>query len=244
MHVSLVNVTKRYGRTRALDDFSLALEGGQIVAVLGINGAGKTTLLRALAGVVAPERGEIEFDGEPFRLDRLDQRKKLWFLPDFPPLLMEESVLTNLGLILHLFEADQPGVEERALELLRELDLVGLVHAPVGTLSRGQIYKTALTALVCVDPELWLLDEPFASGMDPIGIGVFRREARAAAERGRLILYSTQWLDAVERLADRLCILHSGKLRAFGSLAELRGTATEPGGAMEELFRRFSQVEA
>jgi ABC-type multidrug transport system ATPase subunit len=243
MRVALANVTKRYGRTRALDDFSLALEGGQIVAVLGINGAGKTTLLRALAGVVAPERGQIEFDGEPFRLDRLDQRRRLWFLPDFPPLLLEEPVLTNIGLILRLFEADQPGVEERALELLRELDLVGLVNAPVGTLSRGQIYKTALTILVCVDPELWLLDEPFASGMDPVGIGVFRREARDATERGRLILYSTQWLDAVERLADRLCILHSGKLRAFGTLAELQGSGTGPGGAIEELFRRFSQVE-
>ena len=185
MRVELHQVTKRYGSNRALDDVTLAFEPGQIVAVIGINGAGKTTLLRALAGVVAPERGNIEFDGRSFNRNNLDQRRRFWFLPDFPPLLAEETLLNNLGFILRLFGADGPGVEHRVLALLGELDLIGLAHATVATLSRGQAYKTALIALMCADPEVWLLDEPFASGMDPVGIAVFRREARAAAARGR-----------------------------------------------------------
>lgn len=242
MRVELHNVTKRYGSTRALDGVSLAFAPGEIVAVIGINGAGKTTLLRALAGIVAPERGNIEFDGRTFERNRADQRRRFWFLPDFPPLLPEETLLANVGLILRLFEADRPGVEDRLLALLHEFDLAGLAYAPVGTLSRGQAYKSALLSLLCADPELWLLDEPFASGMDPVGIAVFRREARAAAARGRTVIYSTQWLEAVERLADRLCILQNGQVRAFGTLADLQAQTGTAGQELEETLLKFVQA--
>jgi ABC-type multidrug transport system ATPase subunit len=243
MRVSLQAVTKRYGSTRALDEVSLELEPGRIVAIIGINGAGKTTLLRALAGIVAPDRGQVRFDGESFERNRLDQRRRLWFLPDFPPLFPEETLLGNLGLILRLFGADAPGVESRVLQLLREFDLVGLVHAGAGTLSRGQAYKAALTALLCVNPELWLLDEPFASGMDPVGIAVFRREARTAASQGRTVVYSTQWIEAVEKLADDLCILQHGKVLAFGSLAELRAQTGTQGGELEQMLLAFTRQD-
>jgi ABC-2 type transport system ATP-binding protein len=244
MRVELHEVTKRYGSTRALEAVSLTFSPGEIVAVIGVNGAGKTTLLRALAGIVAPEKGTIEFDGETFARNRLDQRKRFWFLPDFPPLLPEETVLANLSLFLRLFEADRPGVEERVLALLQQCDLVGLAHAPVGTLSRGQAYKTALIALLCADPQLWLLDEPFASGMDPVGIAVFRREARAAAARGRTVIYTTQWLEAVERLADRLCILQHGQVRACGSLPELRAQTGTTGQELGATLLKFTQAPA
>jgi len=133
-------------------------------------------------------------------------------------------------------------VEERVLELLQDFDLLPLALRPVNSLSRGQAYKTALVALLAVDPELWLLDEPFASGMDPQGIDAFKRHARAAANRGRTIIYSTQLLDVAERFSDRVCVINKGELHAFDTLANLRIAALDKDNVLEEMFRRLRET--
>ena len=158
-------------------------------------------------------------------------------LPDFPLHFWEQSVLRNIAIVLRVFEADGPGVEQRVLELLREFDLLPLALRPVGSLSRGQAYKAALVAMLAADREVWLLDEPFSSGMDPHGIDAFKRHARAAAERGRTILYSTQLLDVAERFSDRVCVVNQGAVHAFDTLEGLRGKACDKGNVLAEIFR-------
>src|SRR5437867_4230013 len=122
MRISLEKVTKAFGPVKALDQVSLDLEPGQIVALLGPNGAGKTTLLRCLAGILAPS-GTIRFDGEIFHRGRLDLRRRFFFLPDAPPILPQMTVLGHIGMVLRLHGADGPGAEERVLEALKEFDL-------------------------------------------------------------------------------------------------------------------------
>lgn len=239
--LQLDSVSKRYGSVRALDRVSLTVEPGQLVAVLGANGAGKTTFLRLLAGIAAPDRGTVSFDGEPMRREDLAQRQRFSFLPDFPPLFAEEPVLRNLALILRLYGAERAGVEDRVVELLRDFDLLNLADAPVGTLSRGQSYKVALVALLAVDPELWLLDEPFASGMDPHGLAAFRRHTRDAVLRGRTVIYTTQMLELVERFSDRVCVLHQGEVRAFAPVNELRSEAGDGTDVLERLFQQLRE---
>jgi ABC-type multidrug transport system ATPase subunit len=225
MQITITNLSKRFGRVVALDDVSLSAAEGQIVAVLGSNGAGKTTLLRALAGIVAPAEGEIRYDGQLFRRDRLDLRRRFCFLPDFPEVFGYMTVLRHLGMVVRLYETDQKGIEERILSLLKEFDILPLVESPLGTLSRGQLYKAALVGLLTVDPEVWLLDEPFASGMDPPGIAAFRRHARAAAARGRTIIYTTQIVELAEQFSNHICVLEDGKLAAFATIDQLRRAA-------------------
>ncbi|MCX5789345.1 MAG: ATP-binding cassette domain-containing protein, partial [Elusimicrobia bacterium] len=113
--------------------------------------------------------------------DDLELRRQIFFLPDFPPMLDGVSMLANLGVLLKVYAADGPGAPERLVDWLQKLDLLELAEKPIDTLSRGQIYKSALAALLTIDPELWLLDEPLASGMDPRGLSVLRSEVRAAA---------------------------------------------------------------
>src|SRR5438105_11338611 len=158
MNIEVQGITKKYKSFRALDDVSLAISPGQIVALLGPNGAGKTTLLRCLAGTVGPQQGSILYDGQTFRRDRLDLRRKFLFLPDFPAVFEEWSPIKHIGMTLRLFGGEAPGIETRVLELLREFDLLPFSNAPFATLSRGQRYKAALTAMIVVNPELWLLD--------------------------------------------------------------------------------------
>lgn len=241
MKIELRGVTKSYRALRALDHVSLTIEPGQIVSLLGPNGAGKTTLMRCLMGIVAPDQGEVYFDEREFRRSCLDLRKRMYFLPDFPFLFWEHSVLHNISIILRLYEADGPGAESRVLELLRDFDLLPLALRPLSSLSRGQIYKTGLVALLAADAEVWLFDEPFASGMDPQGIDAFKRHARAAAARGRTIIYSTQILDVAERFADRVCVMHQGGIHAFDTLARLRESAADKDNVLEGMFRKLRE---
>ena len=100
----------------------------------------------------------------------------------FPIFFPEMTPLEHIGMALRLYEKDGPGAEDRVLELLRGFDLMPMANTPIPALSRGQAYKVALTALIAANPELWLLDEPMASGMDALGLREFRerREARQA----------------------------------------------------------------
>jgi ABC-type multidrug transport system ATPase subunit len=241
MRIELRNVSKRYGPVHALDRVSFELEPGQVVAVLGANGAGKTTLLRCLAGIVGTDAGTVLYDGEQFRRDRIDLRRRLAFLPDLPLVFWEYSPLQHVGVVARAYGVENAGIEERILELLRELDLLPLAFKPLHQLSRGQIYKAALAAILAVDPELWLLDEPFASGMDPQGIHTLRHQAADAIRRGRTVLYSTQILEVAERFADRVCVLQEGQLRAFATLESLRTRTGDGAGPIETLFRQLRE---
>jgi ABC-type multidrug transport system ATPase subunit len=239
MRISVDALSKRYGRVDALDNVNLTIESGQIVAVLGVNGAGKSTFLRCLCGVVAGS-GQISYDGELFTRGNMSVRRKIAFLPDFPIAFPHFTVLRHVGMVLRLYGADEHVMESRVLDLLRGFDILPLIDTAMSKLSRGQSYKAALTALLAVDPEVLLLDEPFASGMDPNGITFLKHEARAAATRNRTVVYSTQILDTAETLADRVLIIDRGQVRYYAALDDLRGVATgREGGVLEQLFQQL-----
>jgi ABC-type multidrug transport system ATPase subunit len=243
MRIELRSLTKSFQATPALEDVSFDIEPGQIVAVLGPNGAGKSTLLRCLAGILVPEAGEILFDGEAFCRSRDDLRRRVCIQPDFPFVFPDMTVLEHIGLVLRLYEADRRGIEERVIDLLDDFDMLPLAETKMGTLSRGQTYKGALVALLAADPELWMFDEPFASGMDPRGLNSFRRHAFDAITRGRTVLYTTQILELAEDFSDRVCILHQGRLHAFDTVTHLQQqTRAETHGVLANIFERLHEV--
>ena len=237
MHISIDKLSKKYPFTKALEEVSLEIEPGQIISVLGPNGAGKTTLLRCLAGMVFPEQGQIRYDGVPFTRDNLDQRRRLHFMPDFPILFYNRSVLRNISVMLRAYGREQEGIEDKVANLLQEFDLLPVCRVPMNSLSRGQSYKGTLAGMLAADPELWLVDEPFASGMDPHGINAFRNHARQAAKCGRTIIYTTQMLEIAEQFSDRVCVIDEGALIAFDTLPGLRKRCGTDDRVLERLFR-------
>lgn len=243
MLIQTEHLSKQFGRKRALEDVSITIDPGQIVAVLGPNGAGKTTLLRCLAGITHPTSGKILMGGEVFTRERLDLRARYHFVPDFPFFFAEATVLQHIGLVMKAYGADQPGVEEVVVGLLEDFEILPLIETSLTTLSRGQIYKAALVALMAVDPDVWILDEPFASGMDPHGIAKFRQHARDAASRGRTVIYSTQLLELAEAFSDRVGIVAEGRMHAFDPMHHLRETSgAQAGRILEDLFERLREV--
>jgi len=241
MKIEFRGVVKAYRSVRALDHVSMEIGPGQVISLLGPNGAGKTTVLRCLYGIAAPDKGHVYLDDCEFRRDRLDLRRRMYLLPDIPFQFWEHSVIRNISIVLKLFQADEAGIEDRVLEVLGEFDLLPLALRPVGSLSRGQAYKAALVGMIVADRDVWLLDEPYASGMDPHGIDAFKRHARAAAERGRTVIYSTQLLDIAERFSDRVCVIHKGEIRAFDTLENLRDRAGDKDNVLVEIFRQLRE---
>ena len=116
MHIELRAVSKCYGQVRALDRVSAEIAPGQIVSVLGANGAGKTTLLKVLYGITSPESGELLLDGEPFTRDRLDLRRRMACLPDFPLLFPGRTIVQNIAIHLNLYQANRDGTEAWVIE--------------------------------------------------------------------------------------------------------------------------------
>lgn len=242
MRIRLQAVSKKYAKVHALKDVSFTIEPGQIVCALGANGAGKTTLLRCLGAIVSPSSGHIYFDEDRFTRGNLDLRRRMGFLPDFPIAFAHNTVLRHIGMVLRLYEKDDPSIEPRVIELLKAFDLLPLIDTPMVQLSRGQVYKAGLVSLLAADCELFLLDEPFASGMDPTGISAFKREARSAAGRGHTILYSTQILDIAEKLSDWVCLLDKGEVRQFAPVRDLATVSGGQGGVLEALFQQLRET--
>jgi ABC-type multidrug transport system ATPase subunit len=228
MRLKADDLVKAYGGTRALDSLSWELAPGQVVALLGPNGAGKTTLVNALAGCIRLDAGKVLFDAEVYTPDRTDLRKRFAFIPDFPPVPGGWSPLRFIGSVVKMYGRTVPNLENRVVEVLTELDLLGVALWKFRQLSRGQAYKAAFAGFLIADPELWFIDEPFASGMDPRGLNTFKEYARGAAERGHTIVFTTQIIEVAEQVADRICVINKGQIKADATPAELcRDTAYE-----------------
>lgn len=238
MEITLRQVSKRYLLLDALKEVNATIEPGEIVAVLGLNGAGKTTLLQCLAGIVQPTSGEILFDGEHLRRDRLDLRRRFAFMPDMPFLFPDLTPIRHIGMVLKLYEKTYAGIEDRVVDILRGLDLLPLAESRIGTLSRGQAYKVGLAALMAAEPELLMLDEPFASGMDTQGMSAMKLFSREAASRGKTVVYTTQILEVAEAFSHRVMILNRGEVFAFDRLERL---LTMPGDDLSSVFKRLRE---
>jgi ABC-type multidrug transport system ATPase subunit len=237
MRIGLRNLTKRYKSTTALDGVSLEIPAGSIVAVIGLNGAGKSTMLRAMAGVITPSEGTIEYDGTRFSRDDLALRRRMFWMPDMPILRGDFNAIEHIAMMVKAYQVPvDDALESTIIDTLARLDILQHAGVPLQTLSRGQLYKAALTAMHAVAPDLMLLDEPFASGIDPRAQAVVREMAAALTARGGTFVYTTQIPEIVARFADMVCVLDHGRFAALVSRADLDSMAGEGINLLEKLM--------
>jgi ABC-2 type transport system ATP-binding protein len=217
--VDVRRLTRRFGATTALDEVSLAIPRGGVFGLIGANGAGKTTLIKHLLGMLKAESGTVQVFGlDPVSnpvgvLGRIGYLSEDRDLPDW----------MRVSELMRYTQAFFPDWDPTYAEELREaFDLDP--HARIKNLSRGQRARTGLLAALAHRPQLLVLDEP-SSGLDP----VVRRDIlgaiiRTIAEEGRTVLFSSHLLDEVERVADRVAILHQGRLVLTAPMDEIKET--------------------
>lgn len=222
MKIELENLGKRYQSVTALEAVSLQIPAGSIVAVIGLNGAGKSTLLRTMAGISAPSTGSVSYDGTRFSRANTELRRRMFWMPDFPIIQQGTNLIQHIAMMVRAYDIPtSDALEAKIMRWIERFDLLEVAGQPMETLSRGQAYKAALVSVYAVDPGVVMLDEPFASGIDPRGQIVIREEAKALAARGGSWIYTTQIPEIAVRFADLLCVLDHGMLTAVIPRAEL-----------------------
>ncbi len=212
-------LTKRFGARVAVDDVSIDLAAGEILALLGPNGAGKTTTLRMLAGLIEPSSGVVRLDGSPIERHTLARlRARIGFLTESPGLWDRLTVRDNLLTYARLNGLAAP---ERAVAATLDRFAIGMrATDKTAQLSKGLKQRVALARTLLHDPDILLLDEP-TSGLDPESARDVRELIVQLRDHGKAVLLSTHNLDEVDRLATRVAVLRT-QLVAADSPAALR----------------------
>ena len=205
--IGVRQLTKTYGRFRALHRVDLDVAPGSFLALFGPNGAGKSTLLGIIAGLVRPSRGQVFLDGEEITKDRDESLGKRIGVLSYQTYLYDElTVLENLRFYGKLYGIDNH--RERIEELLGTVGMASRSGSPVRTLSRGMRQRVALARALLHDPDILLLDEPY-SGLDQDALAILKT---ILAERNKTILLVTHDLARGLESADRVAILNRGRL--------------------------------
>ncbi|HEV7756355.1 MAG TPA: ABC transporter ATP-binding protein [Mycobacteriales bacterium] len=214
--IAVYELTKDYGRRRALDRLTLAVPAGEVYGFLGPNGAGKTTTLRILLDLLRPTSGRATVLGLDVQRDALPLHRRIAYVPGDVALWPQLTGGQAIDVLLALHgRSDQ----KRREELVEAFQLDPTVRCRA--YSTGNRQKVALVAAFAAEADVLILDEP-TSGLDPLMEAVFRRHLVAARDEGRTVLLSSHILGEVETTCDRVGIIRAGRLVETGTLDELR----------------------
>jgi ABC-2 type transport system ATP-binding protein len=225
----------------AVDNLDLTVRAGELYALLGPNGAGKTTTLRMVAGLLRPDAGSIRVFGTDALADPRAAKKMIAWLPDEPMLYDKLTPMEYLQFVAGLWGVPGKQARAKAEELLRWLDLWDQRGQRCEGFSRGMKQKAALAGALIHDPKLLILDEPL-TGLDASVARQVKDLLQERVKAGATVILTTHILDVAERLADRIGIIQAGKLRAEGTLAELRARAGD-NGTLEDVYLRLIESE-
>ena len=234
--LALSGLSKSFGRP-AVDGLDLTVARGEFYALLGPNGAGKTTTLRMVAGLLAPDAGQIQVLGIDLAADPAAAKRRIAYLPDDPMLYGKLKPTEYLEFVAGLWGIDAKAAEPRARELLAWLDLEKHAHELTEGFSRGMKQKLALAGALIHEPELLILDEPL-TGLDAGAARQVKDLLLSHVAKGGTVILTTHILEVAERLAQRIGIIQHGRLIAEGTLDELRVAA--PGATLEDTFLRLT----
>jgi lipopolysaccharide export system ATP-binding protein len=210
-------LAKRFGKREVVREVSLAVRRGEAVGLLGPNGAGKTTVFTMIMGLVRPDAGQIQLDGNDITRLPLFQRGKLGvgYLPQEPSIFRGMSVSDNIMAILENTVRNKAQRKERLQSLLEEFSITHLAKSNALALSGGERRRVEIARALAADPIFMLLDEPFA-GVDPIAVAEVKALVRQLTQRGIGVLITDHAVRETLGLVDRAYVIHGGKVMIQG----------------------------
>jgi ABC-2 type transport system ATP-binding protein len=219
--IAVKDLTKTYGTQNAIDAINFQIGAGEIVGFLGPNGAGKTTTMKIITCFMPPTSGTVEVDELNIFDHSLDIRKRIGYLPENNPLYLDMYVHEYLRFVGRLYHLSGERLRTRIPEIIEMTGLGREQHKKIGMLSKGYRQRVGLSQALIHDPEILILDEP-TTGLDPNQIVEIRSLIKEIGKR-KTIIFSTHILPEVEAIADRVIIIHRGKIVADEGLDDLRG---------------------
>ena len=231
--IRLVDLRKLYAAKAAVDGLTLEVPRGSFFGFLGPNGAGKTTTIRMMIGLVQPTSGTIELLGFRLPEQALEIKRRIGLVPDESLLFDRLTGAEFLEFVGRMYGLERPIARERSRELLELFELDADARKLIAAYSKGMRKRVAMAAALIHRPELFLLDEPF-EGVDAVGARLMKDILQDQIRHGATVFLTSHVLDVVERLCDRVAIVHDGKLVMEQAVGELR----HGGETLEDVFVR------
>lgn len=230
------HLTKRYHGITAVGDVSFVVRPGEVVGYLGPNGSGKSTTARLVAGLTEPSAGTVLFAGQDISADPIAFRRRFGYVPEEPHLYPFLSGREYLEFVGQLRALPRRLLDEKIAALLELFTLRDAAEQAIASYSKGMRQKVLIMAALLHDPDFLIFDEP-ESGLDVTATLVLRHLVKTLAQRGKAILYSSHILEVVERVCDRVIVLHHGKVVADDSVEQLRVLMSRS--SLEEVFAQL-----
>ena len=240
--IELINIVKKFGDLTAVNHLSLTVERGEFFAVLGPNAAGKTTTIKVLTGLIKPTSGSALVAGFDVQTQPLEVRQRLAYVPDFPFLYDKLTPWEFFRFTGQLFRMEPERIQTSSAELIARFNLEDYVNKPIEGLSHGTRQRVAIVSALLHDPEVFVIDEPMV-GLDPHHARVVKDILKERSRAGMTVFLSTHQLSVAEEMADRIGIIHQGRMIAVGTSDELRRQSGATG-ALEEAFLALTAQEA
>lgn len=218
MSIETRNISKLFGKQRALDKVSISIEKGELVGFLGPNGAGKSTLMKIVTGYLPPDSGEVLINGNTVTTESLDYKKDIGYLPEHNPLYPDLYIKEFLEISAGFYGLKN--VKKRVAEMI-ELTGLGIEqHKKIRALSKGYRQRVGLAQALIHDPSILILDEP-TTGLDPNQLEEIRNLIRMIS-REKTVILSSHIMQEVEAVCNRVIIINRGKIVADGGIAEVK----------------------
>ncbi|WP_411502389.1 ABC transporter ATP-binding protein [Brevibacillus centrosporus] len=236
-------VTGGYSASHAvIEDVSFRIQKNEIVALIGLNGAGKSTTIKHILGLLEPQKGEISIAGRTFFDDPDSYRQAYAYIPESPIYYEELTLWEHLELAAMSHGLSKEEWEERSLPLLKEFRMEAAKDRFPQQFSKGMRQKLMIMMALMVQPSLYIVDEPIL-GLDPLGIRTLLTWLARCKEQGAGILMSTHILATAEKYCDRFIILHKGRIKAQGTLDELRQSTGMTRHSLDDIYLHLVEEE-
>ena len=240
--IAIDRLSKSYGRIHALSGVSFKIQPGEVIGLLGPNGAGKTTLMKILTGYLEPDSGDVRVHGIDVVADPIAVKRISGYVPESGAVFETLTGREYLDLVAELYGLSPRDVAERARHLteLFQLDEKLLAGEQLAAYSKGTRQKVVIVSALLHRPRVVLFDEPL-NGLDANAALAFKTLVTSLAREGTTILYCSHILDVVERVCERVVVLHAGRIVADGSAAALQAETGET--TLEGAFTRLTATD-
>ena len=240
MTVKVEHLTGGYGKKPVIKDLNFELEKGEIVGLIGLNGAGKSTTIKNMLGLINPMEGKLSISNIKINEDIENYRRKLSYIPESPVIYDELTLEEHIEMTAMAYQLSREEAMRRAKPLLKVFRLENELKVFPSHFSKGMKQKVMIICAFIVDPELYIIDEPFL-GLDPLGIQSMLDLMVEKRNENRTVLMSTHILATAERYCDRFIILDKGEIVAFGNLEELREQTGLKDKTLDDIYIHVTQ---
>jgi ABC-2 type transport system ATP-binding protein len=238
--IRLTDLKMTYGTREALGGISLEVPRGQVLGYIGPNGAGKTTTVRVLTATLEPTAGRAEVAGFDVVQSPLEVKRRIGYVPELAAVYESLSPLEFLTFVAEVHGLEEAVAESRSRAMLEVLGLGARSASAMNTFSKGMRQRVAIASALVHDPEVVILDEPL-SGLDAHAAILLKEIVLRLSREGKTVFYCSHQLDVVERVCDRVVIVHRGRIEADGPPEELMRRAQ--GSTLEAVFRELTSEE-